>query len=58
MTRYERIRQEIIAIEREIATLRHSVTQEDEQESLQKICMRNEQIQQAFSGCAQSQHSS
>jgi predicted RNase H-like nuclease (RuvC/YqgF family) len=50
MTRYERIRQEIIAIEREIATLRGEVKEEKEKESLEKICMRNERIRDAFSG--------
>ena len=50
MTRYERIRQEIIAIEREIAVLRHAVKDEREVESLRKICLRNEQIRDTFSG--------
>ena len=50
MTRYERIRQEIIAIEREIASLRHAVKDEKEIETFRKICMRNEQIRDTFSG--------
>lgn len=49
MTRYERIRQEIIAIEREIAVLRHAVRDEKEQESFRNICVRNEQIRDSFS---------
>ncbi len=50
MTRYERIRQEIIAIEREIATLRHVVRDEKEKEAFRNICLRNEHIRDAFSG--------
>jgi hypothetical protein len=50
MTRYERIRQEIIAVEREIATLRGAVKDEKEMESFKKICLRNERIRDSFSG--------
>ena len=50
MTRYERIRQEIIAIEREIAVLRHAVSDERERETFRNICLRNEQIRDSFSG--------
>jgi len=49
MTRYERIRQEIIAVEREIAMLRHAVKDEREQESFRKICQMNERIRDTFS---------
>ncbi len=50
MTRYERIRQEIIAVEREIAMLRHAVKEDTERETFRQICMRNEQIRDNFSG--------
>ena len=50
MTRYERIRQEIVAIEREIASLRHAVKDDKERESFQRICIRNEEIRDNFSG--------
>ena len=52
MTRYERIRQEIIAIEREIAVLRHEVRDDKERETFRKICLRNEQIRDRFSNIA------
>lgn len=50
MTRYERIRQEIIAVEREIAMLRHAVKDERERETFQRICLINEQIRDSFTG--------
>lgn len=53
MTRYERIRQEIIAIEREIAALRHVVRNDKERETFRNICVRNEQIRDSFSGISQ-----
>jgi hypothetical protein len=53
MTRYERIRQEIIAIEREIAALRHVVRNDKERETFKNICVRNEQIRDSFSGISQ-----
>jgi len=53
MTRYERIRQEIIAIEREIAALRHVVRNDRERETFKNICIRNEQIRDSFSGISQ-----
>lgn len=52
MTRYERIRQEIIAVEREIAMLRHAVKDERERETFRRICLRNEQIRDSFTGVA------
>ena len=53
MTRYERIRQEIIAIEREIAVLRNAVKEDCERETFRNICIRNEQIRDSFSGIGQ-----
>ena len=53
MTRYERIRQEIIAIEREIAVLRHAVKEDRELKTFRNICIRNEQIRDSFSGISQ-----
>jgi|GEM_PF-1809618 hypothetical protein len=53
MTRYERIRQEIIAVEKEIAVLRHAVKKEKELETFRNICIRNEQIRDRFSGLRQ-----
>ena len=53
MTRYERIRQEIIAVEKEIAVLRHAVREENELKTFQNICVRNEQIRDSFSGIRQ-----
>ncbi|MCD6342438.1 MAG: hypothetical protein J7L76_01500 [Spirochaetaceae bacterium] len=53
MTRYERIRQEIIAVEKEIAVLRHVVREESELKTFQNICVRNEQIRDSFSGIRQ-----
>ncbi len=53
MTRYERIRQEIIAVEREIAVLRHAVKEDGEQKTFRNICIRNEQIRDSFSGIRQ-----
>ncbi|MCK5250527.1 MAG: hypothetical protein KAJ98_11215 [Spirochaetaceae bacterium] len=53
MTRYERIRQEIIAVEREIAVLRHAVKEDRELETFRNICIRNEQIRDSFSGISQ-----
>ncbi len=53
MSRYERIRQEIIAVEREIATLRHAVKKDKELKSFKDICIRNEQIRDSFSGIRQ-----
>ena len=50
MTRYERIRQEIVAIEREIAMLRHAVRDEREWESFRNICLKNEQTRERLSG--------
>lgn len=49
MSRYERIRQEIIAVEREIAVLRHAVKDERERETFRNICLKNEQIRDSFS---------
>lgn len=49
MTRYERIRQEIIAVEKEIAILRHAVREENELKTFRNICVRNEQIRDSFS---------
>ena len=53
MTRYERIRQEIIAVEKEIALLRHEVKKENEMKTFKNICIRNEQIRDHFSGIKQ-----
>ncbi len=50
MERYERIRKEIIAVEREIAALRHAVKDDTYRESFQKLCMWNEKIRDEFSG--------
>ena len=49
MSRYERIRQEIIAVEREIAVLRHAVKDDKERETFRSICLRNEEIRDSFS---------
>ncbi len=49
MSRYERIRQEIIAVEKEIAMLRHAVKDERERETFRQICLRNEAIRDNFS---------
>lgn len=49
MSRYERIRQEIIAVEREIAVLRHAVKDDKERETFRNICLKNEQIRDSFS---------
>ena len=49
MTRYERIRQEIIAVEKEIAILRHAVSKKNELQSFKSICTRKEQIRDNFS---------
>ncbi len=53
MTRYERIRQEIIAVEKEIAVLRHAVREDNELKTFRNICVRNEQIRDSFSGIRQ-----
>lgn len=50
MSRYERIRQEIIAVEKEIAILRHAVRDEGERETFRQICLRNEVIRDNFTG--------
>ncbi len=50
MNRYERIRQEIIAVEREIAMLRHAVKDDRERETFRQICLKNEQIRDNFTG--------
>ncbi len=53
MTRYEHIRQEIIAVEKEIAVLRHAVREESELKTFRNICVRNEKIRDSFSGIRQ-----
>jgi len=49
MTQYERIRQEIIAVEKEIAMLRKTVRDEKTKEIFNNICTRNELIRDTFS---------
>ncbi len=53
MERYEQIRQEIIAVEKEIALLRHAVKDDSSREIFKKICLRNEQIRDSFSELSQ-----
>ena len=48
MSKYERIRQEIIAIERELAALRGSVRDARDREAFDQICQKNERIRSAF----------
>jgi len=54
MTRYERIRQEIIAIERKITMLHHVVKDSKDQEAYKKIYTRNARIRDSFSDVSQS----
>lgn len=53
MTKYERIRQEIIAIERELSVLRHTVRERKEKDVFKELCEKNDRIRNAFAAVKQ-----
>ncbi len=52
MTKYEEIRKEINAIERELSALRH-ILPEGRQEGFKELCLKNDRIKEAFAAIKQ-----